>query len=187
MKKFFPFLRSRLSSPKNDYNKVKSDLSILRQNVNFLKFNRSKLSAMVELVRVLSGHEERSTFNRAITSLEKKNYGQLDDVLKAFYELNSYLRVAKKSKFGHNKAKADERVSSANVHLGSEFGLDVKPVKYWLDNKKDLEKVFITHSDIPGNQPVSKWFCVNRIANNFLETNINAIIENIDIIKKELG
>lgn len=187
MKKVFAFLRSSLSSPKKDYNKVKSDLDILRKSVNFLKYNRSKLKAMVEFIRALSSHEEKGTFNKTIASLEKKNYGQLDDALKAFYELNSYLRVARRSKFGHNKAQPDERISSSNVYLGPELGLNLNPVKYWLDNKKDLEEVFITHSDIPGNQPVSKWFCVNRIANNFLETNINAIIENIDIIKKELG
>lgn len=183
MKKVSAFLRSSISSSKNDLKRVEIELRELRKRVIYINGNPVKVRAMVEVVKYLSRLEDKNVFDGTIVSLEKKNYGQLDDVLIAFYELKSYLGSARRGRFGHNRAKPGERVSASNVYLGGVSGLDMKPASYWLKNRKELETVFKKNVGTAGNQPVSKWWLVNNsLADDYVKKTVNGIKKNIDII-----
>lgn len=185
MKKVLAFLRSSISNSRNDLEKVEIELRDLRRRVIYINANPNKVKAMVELIKVLSSLEEKNTFDGVISSLEKKNYGQLEEVLDAFYELKLYLRSAKRGKFGHNRAEPDMRVSSENIYLGGEFGLELKTASYWLKNRREEDQIFKTNIGIPGNQPVSNWWLVNnRIAADYVKGAMSGITETIDVINR---
>lgn len=185
MKKVIAFLRSSISNSRNDLEKVEIELRDLRRRVIYISANPNKVKAMVELMKVLSSLEEKNAFDEVIASLEKKNYGQLEEVLDAFYELKSHLRDARRGKFGHNRAEADMRVSSDNIYLGGVLGLDMQPASYWLKNRKDLDQVFRTNIGMAGNQPVSNWWLVNNhLAGDYVKSSMEGIVKNIDIINR---
>lgn len=185
MKKVIAFLRSSVSNSRNDLEKVEIELRDLRRRVVYINANPNKVKAMVELIKVLSSLEEKNTFNGVIASLKKKNYGQLEEVLDAFQELESHLRDARRGKFGHNRAEADMRVSADNIYLGGVLGLEMQTASYWLKNRRAEDKIYKTNIGIPGNQSVSNWWLVNNhLAGNYVKSSMEGIVKNVDIINR---
>ena len=73
MKKVSAFLRSSISSSKNDLKRVEIELRELRKRVIYINGNPVKVRAMVEVVKYLSRLEDKNVFDGTIVSLEKKN------------------------------------------------------------------------------------------------------------------
>lgn len=137
MKKAWAFVLAFFASPKNDLNKVKKQFELLKVEL-FIIQNMQHLApvhSIVKLFQVISEVQDTDNLTKAITALEKKNYGQLDEKIEALKVLNRHIRKAGRSKHGYNQTKKGEAINFDNIFIWDTSGNQTKSASCWLEHR----------------------------------------------------
>lgn len=186
MKKLTARIRAIISSPKKDLRKVEPQLISLEKEMEEIKKMPNKVEAIVRLFQVISPIQDKNNFSYLIKKLNKRNYGQLDEVVKAFGGILVQLEKAGRDSDGMNRTKKGEAVTSSNVFLGDVYGIWTKPASYWLQDQEKFKNEDSGVSPKPGcdREFISVWYCINDYqARNFVESHTSGMLEKISIIR----
>lgn len=190
MKKFTSWVKSIFANPAKDYNNISKTIDSLIKEMERIKKMPNKVEAIIELFKVISPLQDAGGFSQTIFKLQEKNYGQLDETITALESLQKHIVNAGRSEYGMNRTKPGEAVTAANVYLGDVFGIWTKPATYWLENQQRFENDDSGVSPKPesGRKFISTWYCINDYqAGEFVQSHVNGIIEQIDLLKKSFA
>lgn len=183
--KAIKILKATFSPVINDLKKIENDLNSLQKEMLEISRMDNKVEAILRLFKIISPIQDKGGFAQTIFALQRKNYGQLDQIISALEVLQIHFRNAGRDECGMNRTKAGEEVTSSKVFLGNIFGLWTLPASYWIENKKKLEKT--TRPDVSKNPeaPISEWYLINEYqAGSFVKSHTDGILEQISILKK---
>ncbi len=187
MKKLVKRLRAKISSPKNDFVSIASQIDKLKMDMERIQGMPNKVEAIIELFRVISPLQDKGGFKQTIFKLQEKNYGQIDQAIAALETLQIHFRNAGRDECGLNRTKPGEQVTAAKVYLGDVFGVWTKPASFWLENQArfETEPSGATPSAKSGREYISIWYCINDYqAGGFVRSHVNGILEQIGILKR---
>lgn len=189
MKKLFKIAQAQLWSvvfpAKNDLKKIENDLNSLQKEMLEISKMDNKVEAIIRLFKVISPIQDKGGFSQTIFTLQKKNYGQLDQTISALEVLQKHFKNAGREPYGLNRTKQYEEVTSAKVFLGDVFGIWTKPASYWLENQEKCKNEKHYDASKDPNNPVSVWYLINDYqAGSFVKSHTEGILEQISILKK---
>ncbi len=189
MKNFFKIAQAQLWSvvfpAKKDMKKIENEINYLEKEMLEISKMDNKVEAIIRLFKVISPIQDNGGFSKTICELQKKNFGQLDQIISALEVLQIHFRRAGRSEYGMNRTKVGEEVTSENVFLGNVFGIWTKSASYWLANQKECEKMLRGDVSKDSENPVSTWDIINEYqAGAFVKSHTRGILEQIAILKK---
>lgn len=164
-----------IADPKKDLKSFEVDS--LEKDLRDISEMTNKVAAMVQLFRLVSPMQDENELTGLIKKLENKNYGQLNEVIKALETIQLHIQRAGRDEFGMNRTKKGEVVNSKNVFLGGVYGLNTKPASFWLENREKLEKELYTGSD------KSVWYFINQHASDFVDSHVNGLLPNLETVR----
>ena len=189
MKKFFKIAQAQLWSvvfpAKNDLKKIRNELDSLEKEMLEISKMDNKVEAIIRLFKVISPIQDNGGFSQTICELQKKNFGQLDQIISALEVLQIHFRRAGRYEYGMNRTKPGEEVTPEKVFLGNVFGFLTKPASYWLENQEECKKEI--RSDVSfkdRKDPVSTWDIINDQAKVFVESHTGGILKETAVLKK---
>ena len=180
------FLKAIFSPAVNDLKKIENDLNFLKKEIEEILKMDNKVEAIIRLFNVISPLEDKGGFSQTISKLQKKNYGQLDQIISALEVLQLHFKNAGRSEYGFNRTKVVEEVTSAKVFLGDVFGIWTKPASYWLANQEECKKTLRRDVSKDPENPVSTWYLINDYqAGRFVKSHTDGILKQIFVLKNE--
>lgn len=186
--KFFSvikFLKAIFSPAVNDLKKIENTLNLLKGEMCTISLMDNKVEAIVRLFKIISPIQDEGGFSQTIFKLQKKNYGQLDQIISALNILQVHFKNAGRSEHGINRTKVGEEVTSAKIFLGDVFGIWTKPASYWLEEKDELKNQIRKDVSRDPNNPVTTWYIINDYqAGEFVKSHTDGILEQISFLKK---
>lgn len=180
-------LRATFSPAVNNLKKIETDLNSLQKEMQEISKMDNKVEAIIRLFKVISPLHDKGGFSQTICKLQKKNYGQLDQIISALEVLQKHFENAGRDEYGINRTKAGEEVTSAKVFLGNVFGLWTYPASFWLENQKVFETEDSGTTPKPGcgREYISVWYCINDYqAGEFVKSHTEGILKQIAVLKK---
>ncbi len=172
---------------KNDLKKIRNELDSLEKEMLEISKMDNKVEAIIRLFKVISPIQDNGGFSQTICELQKKNFGQLDQIISALEVLQIHFRRAGRYEYGMNRTKPGEEVTPEKVFLGNVFGFLTKPASYWLENQKrfEAEDSRVTPKAGCGLKYISVWYCINDYqAGGFVKSHTEGILNEIAVLKK---
>lgn len=185
--KTIKFLKATFSPAVNNLKKIEKDLNFLQKEMEEISKMDNKVEAIIRLFRVISPFQDKGGFSQAISKLQEKNYGQLDQIISTLEILQKHFKNAGREPCGLNRTKQGEEITSAKIFLGDVFGVWTKPASFWLENQKrfETEDSGVTPKAGSGREYISVWYCINDYqAGSFVKSHTEGILEQISVLKK---
>lgn len=164
-----------IANPKKDLESF--DFNELEESLKRIDSKSNKIEALIDLFQLISPFQDKNELPGLIKKLEKKNYGQLNEVVKSLKKIQLHVENAGRDRFGMNRSEKGEEVNINNVFIGGVYGLNTKPVSFWLENKEDLEKQIYLGTE------KSVWYFINQHAGDFVDSHVNGILQNLKPVK----
>jgi len=185
MKKVLAFISAFFSNPKNDIKKSVAQIDDLQRELEKINYMPNKVEAIVRLFQVISPIQDTGGFASLISKLQKKNYGQLDQVIEALETLQKHFTNAGRSIYGFNRTKEGEAVTAEKVYLGNVHGVWTKPASYWLEKQEEFKKDIREDLSRDPEKPITTWYCIHDYqAANFVKSHVDGILMQILVIRK---
>lgn len=185
MNKITAFIKACVASPSKDIVAINAQLTTLKSEMKRIDAMPNKVEAIIELFRVISPLQDTGGFSQTVSTLQQKNYGQIDTAIAALETLQKHFSNAGRSEYGINRTSKGEEVTAANVWLGDVFGIWTKSAAYWLENQKQLENDFRPDLTKDSDRPVTTWYCIHDYkAGAFVENHVSGILNQIGILQK---
>jgi len=190
MNKLSARVKAFLKTPKQDISVITSQLTTLKNDMERIKAMPNKVEAIIELFRIISPLQDAGGFSQTVFKLQEKNYGQIDDTLKALESLQKHINNAGRDEYGMNRTQKGEAITAAKIFLGDVFGIWTHPASYWLQNQARFEKedsgvAVAPHSN---QEYISVWYCINDYqAAGFVKSHVTGILEQIGILQKSFS
>ena len=172
MKKIKARIRALVSNPKNDIRKDHAALIKLKQDIQNISPNLTYVEKLVKLFEIIAPLYDENNFNKTLANLQKKNYGQIDYLVKWYELLIKHIENAGRYEFGVNRTKKGEQVTLDNVFLGNIYGLHTKQASYWLNSYKEKrlsEDVWHNINDYQSKNFFESHQAIIKIADNIVQ------------------
>lgn len=179
---------SLLASPKKDVKKSVKKLNYLFKKAEAIDSVPNKVRGAVCLYQVADKFGNGDSFNKVIALLKKKNYGQLDEAIKAFEALKEiFTNIGRLDRcYSYNKSVEGERATLENVYFGGILGLNLRPASYWIGEQDALQRTFHEH-EFAGEKR-SLWWIINHYqAGGFVGSHTNKICRHITTIRRVMN
>ena len=120
MKKIKARIRALVSNPKNDIRKDHAALIKLKQDIQNISPNLTYVEKLVKLFEIIAPLYDENNFNKTLANLQKKNYGQIDYLVKWYELLIKHIENAGRYEFGVNRTKK-RRASDTRQCFSGEY------------------------------------------------------------------
>ncbi|MBP6912982.1 MAG: hypothetical protein KBB86_03560 [Candidatus Pacebacteria bacterium] len=179
-------MRAKFSPAENDLNAINSELQNLKKEMEAIEKMENKVRAIIRLFQVISPLQDKGGFGETILKLQRKNYGQLDQIISALEVLQKHFTNAGRVRSGLNRTEVGEEVTPEKVFLGDVFGIWTNKASYWLENQAEFEKQESGATPKPGSgrEYISVWYCINDYqAGGFVKSHTKGILEQLAVLK----
>ncbi len=182
MKKILRFIYCIFSSPKKEIKMLVCELRSLSFSFSNLSSAGDKVDELVKLFQVLAPVVDSGKIFNLTNSLKRKNYGQLDYLLKDLEVICFNLKKCSR-RTGINDSAPGELVTAKNIYLGGKFGLPRKSIIYWLIHKQKLQYEYHDLLRKKGScYPINSWDILVDQAEDFVSECVPETLAKIDLI-----